>query len=304
MKTDTRVIAGTAGLTVVLLVAALLWAWEHHATKSGSPGILKVATTPVGNLLSGEQTPTPVLPTVKVMRPMTGGGAIQTVKSATEEKTAEHGAATSQPPSSISSVSPSPPVDKTSDGSLVLVTNATDNKDAEHRPRAAPEAGSMQPGAIVAKGRQAPALQLTLPSTEVRSLVASGKAYVIAENEQSGTVLVLDHPDKPFRPVREIHTDSMSNRYVAIADPGLIQAWQIRLGRLPTENFSFGLRFSQNYDATIAERQFESLAKRGIDFDQALAAGRTITTHGNIGADLVFAVSKVSFDDPHHSPLE
>lgn len=56
------------------------------------------------------------------------------------------------------------------------------------------------------------------------------------------------------------------------------------------------MRFSREYDPAIVERQFATLAAQEIDFEQALASGKTVVTCGRIGSDLDFEIQGVSVE--------
>lgn len=305
------------GATVVLVSLALLSAWQRHAARTGAPDMVALLTTPVGTLISGDRPPArePRTPAVKVTPPLTGGGADIDDSLAVGERpvvkgpaplpkaadrTAEPRRTPVSPPDGIAITQPGIPAD-------VSRGNARDET-AIREPELRPTTGSarlgMQPGAVVANGRQAPALTLALAPSQIRDLVAAGKCVVVVENEQSREVFFLDRPDGAFRPINELAVASVSERYVPVSDPGLISAWSVRLGHLPEYQFTFGLRFTRGFDEAILERQFASLAARGIDFDQALVAHRVVTTHGKIGPGLAVAIERVSVEEPRRVSTE
>jgi hypothetical protein len=155
----------------------------------------------------------------------------------------------------------------------------------------------MQPGVAVANGRQAPALRLTITSNQVLKLVAAGKGVVVVQNEDHQEVFFFDRPDGVFRPIRELAVAYVSERYVPVVDLGLTSAWSVRLGLLPGHRFNFGLRFTRAFDETVLDRQFASIVAHGIDFDQALSAGKVVTTHGNVDAGLAVSIDRVSIKE-------
>jgi hypothetical protein len=82
---------------------------------------------------------------------------------------------------------------------------------------------------------------------------------------------------------------------VRTADPVPISALQIEFGQLPTEKFSFGMRFSRNTTRRSSSVSLR-LSPPRIDFEQALASGKTVVTCGRIGSDLNFEIQGVSVE--------
>lgn len=308
MIANIRIISSTVGFGVILLILVAGWAGQKYATSNASRSLVKLATSPIGATLKIEQPlarEKEALPQANeapskltVVAPqVTGGAPLPPVKDAAPSPT------WNAPTPGASEATA--PVKAAEDG-LSLAARHTKEEEARKAPVAmkepvpVPQAEaprSMQDGGVVAGGRQAPALKLVnLSSADIRRLVGKGRAYIVAESELNGAVLVLDSFERTFRSGRDIPESLMSTRYVRITDPALISALQIKLGQLPTEKFGFGMRFSRDLDATIAERQFASLAAHGIDFEQALALGRTIITRGRFGPDLTFEIQTVSVE--------
>lgn len=303
------------GVTVVLASLALLSAWQRHAARTGAPDMVALLTTPVGTLISGDRPPArePRLPAVKVTPPLTGGGV--DTDGVTGERPVVKGpsplpkAADRTPPQRRAPVSPLDGVviaqpDTSEDVSRVETRDGTAIRQPEPQSTTGPARLGMQPGAVVANGRQAPALTLALTPSQIRDLVAAGKCVVVVENDENREVFFLDRPDGAFRPIKELAITAVSERYVSVADPGLTSAWSVRLGQLPGHRFTFGLRFTRAFDESILQQQFASLAARSIDFDQALASGRVVTTHANIGPGLAVAIDRVSVEEPRRLPIE
>jgi hypothetical protein len=71
----------------------------------------------------------------------------------------------------------------------------------------------------------------------------------------------------------------------------------VRLGQLPSNSYKFGLRFTKTFDETIVERQLASLIERRIDFNQALARGTKVTTHGRVADGSEIVIDTVSVEE-------
>lgn len=288
------------GVLFVATLLALVLAWQRHAQRVGVPDMVALLSTPVGTLLTGDRANPPQTKTARVTaQPLTGGEV--PLDRNTRERPAPKAAApkpkvVNSPilPRAVTITAPQPP-----DGPQQREVHDMNGATMAEPPKplsTAPVPPAMQPGAAIAKGRQAPALTLAITPRQIADLVAAGKCVVVVENE-GHEVFFLDRPDGAFRPIKELTATSVSERYLAVTDLGLTEAWSLRLGLPPGQRFAFGLRFTRAFDEAILQQQFASLAARGIDFDQALAAGRVITTHGNIGPGLVVAIDRVSVNE-------
>jgi hypothetical protein len=300
-----RLFGGMAGAAAVVAVAVPLFVWDSYARRSGYPRAVRLATMPLGDLANGDRDRARRAPAVVNVTPSeTTGGAPQAAK----KTPVEHPAAETHAPRSQDGT-PSPRLDKPRETGVALAESGPNSAASNTAPRKeadpiATTAGiGMQAGAIVAHGRQAPELRLFLTSTEIVHLVASKRAVVTVENDDRA-LYFLDRPDEPFRPMSDLPVSTISNRYVAVTDPGLVSSWLVRLGQLPSTNYKFGLRFAKSFDGTIIERQFASLVDRGIDFEQTLARGARITTYGSFAEGLEIVINNVSVEESPRDPAQ
>jgi hypothetical protein len=296
------------GIVAVLMVSGMLLGWDYFAKHSGSPRLVKLVTAPLGDLARGDRDRTRPPPSVVNVAPPPLTGGARMVENASAKNPAEETRAEQQIPNGKGSV----PSRKPGEAAVALAATAPDNKipdtsvrtETEPSSVVAPTGIGMQVGAIVAHGRQAPDLRLSLNSAAIEELVASKRAVVEVENGDNRALYFLDRPDGSFHPISEISVATMSNRYIAVTDAGLVSSWLVRLGQLPSNSYRFGLRFSKSFDETIVEQQFASLIKHGIDFDQALARGTKVTTHGSVADGLGIVINTVSVEQPSRVSAE
>jgi hypothetical protein len=154
----------------------------------------------------------------------------------------------------------------------------------------------MQDGAVVTGGQQAPGLRIVLEPAQIDALLKAGKAVAIAFDESENEASYLDSPGGEFRPIANLDSTRMSERYLPITDAGVIAAWSVRIGAPPDRRFTFGLRFTQTFNQDILTRQMNGLAGHQINFDQAVADHRRIETEGHFGQDLGFVVDQILVD--------
>jgi hypothetical protein len=294
------------GAVAVLAVAGLLLGWDYYAKRSGLPRPIKLATTPLGNLVGGDRDRAQRQPpAVNLTAPLTGG-APQTAKSTPVKEPVAEAPVQQQVSSTKTKVVI--PSGKAIEGVGTLAAASQESRSPDTVTRKEPELQptgiGMQRGAIVARGRQAPELRLALTSAGIEELVVSKRAMVEVESSDGHALYFLDRSDGPFRPISEMPVATMSNRYVAIIDLGLVSSWLVRLGQLPSNSYKFGLRFTKTFDETIVERQLASLIEHRIDFNQALARGTKVTTHGSVADGSEIVIDTVSVEELRQSPAE
>jgi outer membrane biosynthesis protein TonB len=308
-----------AGLIVVIALFAMLMAWQDYAQRTDRPTVQTTLTKPLMELLGASLAMPTKAPEVKMANeaerrhtPHTGGaprpqdqktGSAVTLtappKMEPPARVQQSELAPNDDPISVviepnavatPEAQPVPPARSSETPAPDAQQAAADNtarlptpeRPPQPPPAAEASAASMQPGVPIAGGLQAPALYIMMSAREIEALLANNKAVVVVVDEAGNEPYVLVHPEKNFRPFKQLST-AVSERYVLITDPGLQAQWRVRLS--VAGNVKFALRFTQAFDKTVVERQFASLAAHNVNFERAVAEGAMVITHARVDAE-------------------
>ena len=136
---------------------------------------------------------------------------------------------------------------------------------------------------------------MRLTTTQIKQLIAAGRAVAIAEGTTGQALAFLSGPQSRFRSITELGTIALSERYFAVDDPGLVAVWSMMsLDVVARRPAGFGLRFIKDADADILTAQMNALTTQQIDFSEAMRQNRRLVTHGHFDEALVFIVDRIS----------